>query len=400
MRRVSKVESAAGGGRPLARIFLILFVELLGVGILIPALPYYAEGFGADALGVGLLFAAQYAGQFVMSPVWGQLSDRLGRKPVMVVTLGLAAVASLWTALVGSLLTLFLARIFAGLAAGNVSTASAYITDVTEEDERSKGMAIIGISFALGFTLGPGVGAWLSGYGQQVPFWVACGISALNAGLAALVLREPLQQAARRAAQSGQRGQRWALLRQPRTRLMCQLNFLFTIAVSFLEVPFAFYLLDVYHKGVETYGVIMASLGVVMILVQGGLVSRLSAKLGDGRMARAGVAMLALGVGVAPLVESLWWLVPALLLGSAGRGLAQPGMLSLVSQTARQEQRGQVMGLYQSASSLGRVVGPGLGGLLYAQVLPQAPFWGASVLLMAALAMWALSRRGQRGPGF
>ena len=375
--------------RPLLRIFAVLLVELIGFGLIIPVIPYFAEGMGADSVLVGLLFAAQYAGQFLTAPLWGGLSDRVGRKPVMIVTVALAAVASLLTALSGNLWALFGARIFAGLAAGNISTASAYVTDVTSEEDRSKGMAVIGISFALGFTVGPGLGAWLSGYGPQVPFLVSVGISAVNAVLAAVILREPPHAPQPKKG----RGELWRMIQaQPTTRVMCGLNLWYTVALSFLEVPFAFYLASQFQRGTGTYGALMSGLGVVMILVQGGLVRRLSKKVGDVSMGMVGLGVLAVGMMAAPAVQNLAWLVVMLVVASLGRGLAQPGMQAVASKSAKPGEAGLVMGAFQAAASLGRVFGPALGGFIY-RLHPPALFWSAGAILAVCLGAWWSQRR-------
>jgi MFS family permease len=370
-------------------IALILSFEILALGLLLPALPFAAERMGASARDVGFLFAAQYAGQFLTAPRWGQLSDQRGRRPIMMLTLALAALASIATALAPSLGLLFAARAFAGLASGNVSTASAYIADVTDERSRSTGMALIGIAFGVGFTLGPGLGAWLARYGDAAPFWVASLISACNLALAAAILREPLRDPAQRAQQRSQRALRGALdlLQRRAVAAPCGLNLLYTVAVSFLEVPFAFYLASRFQGGLREYGAIMAALGLTMILVQGGLVRRLAPRLGDALMTRIGLAALAFGLVLAPGARDLWALTGALMIASVGRALTQPGLLALTSRAADPSHTGQVMGLFQSSASLGRIVGPALGGLIYAQINPSAPFWAASIICGLALTL-------------
>jgi DHA1 family tetracycline resistance protein-like MFS transporter len=370
-------------------IALVLSFEILALGLLLPALPFAAERMGAGAREVGLLFAAQYAGQFLTAPLWGQLSDQLGRRPVMMLTLGLAALASVATAIAPSLWLLFAARAFAGLASGNVSTASAYIADVTDARSRSTGMALIGIAFGVGFTLGPALGAWLVRYGDAAPFWVASLISACNLALAAAILREPLRDPAQRAQQRSQRALSGALdlLQRRAVAAPCGLNLLYTVAVSFLEVPFAFYLASRFQGGLREYGAIMATLGLTMILVQGGLVRRLAPRLGDALMTRIGLAALAFGLVLAPGARDLWALTGALMIASVGRALVQPGLLALTSRAADPSRTGQVMGLFQSSASLGRIVGPALGGLIYAQINPAAPFWAASIICGLALTL-------------
>ncbi|MEO1269136.1 MAG: MFS transporter, partial [Myxococcota bacterium] len=229
--------AGAQGNRPLLRMFVVLLIELIGFGIAIPVLPFLAKDFGASGLMVGLLFAAQAAGQFVMAPLWGALSDRLGRKPVLIATLLGAAGASYLTALSGSLGWLFAARILAGMAAGNVSTASAYITDVTDEDNRSKGMAVIGISFGLGFMLGPAIGAFLAQMGHALVFEVTAAISAVNAVVALVVLHEPRRRRSR-AEVRGTLRTMGALLQRPQTARVLSMTLVYAVSITLLESMF------------------------------------------------------------------------------------------------------------------------------------------------------------------
>lgn len=400
--------------RPLLRLFAVLAIELIGFGMMIPVLPYLCTDFGGDAFVLGLLFAVQFAGQFVTAPLWGALSDRFGRRRIMIATLLAAAVASLATALVAALPVLvpqgmispgvwvgdvalpalFAARLLAGIAAGNVSTASAYVADVTDAKTRSRGMAVIGISFAVGFTFGPGIGGILSGvYGLGLPFFVAVGISALNALLATLILDEPLQDLSQRRQRRGDQRQRyqWSsvirVLDDRNTQTICTVNLMYTIAITFLEAPFALYMADVHAAEPDQVGYIMASLGIVVALFQGA-VGRVSSRVGDKAMAMGGLAVLAVGLTLAPIGASLAWLIIALVGSSVGRAFAQPGMLALASRSGDEASTGRRLGVYQSASSLGRILGPTIGGAVYLWVDVSAPFVLAGVLLALALIYW------------
>ncbi len=402
--------------RPLLRLFAVLAVELIGFGMVIPVLPYLCADYGGDALMLGLLFGVQFLGQFVMAPVWGALSDRFGRRRIMIATLLAAAVASLLTALVAALPVLipqgmirpglwvgdvvmpalFLVRLLAGVAAGNVSTASAYVADVTDAKTRSKGMAVIGISFAVGFTIGPGVGGILSGdYGVGVPFFAAVLISALNALMAVVLLDEPLADRAVRQEARGEQRSRYdmrnvlGVLKDQQTRTICAVNLMYTVAITFLEAPFTYYMKDVFEAGPRQVGYIMAGLGIVVALFQGGAVGRISARVGDRKMTMGGLVILAIGLLLAPLWANLTWLLVVLLGASIGRAFAQPGLLSLASRSGKAEETGKRLGVYQSAASLGRIVGPAIGGAVYAFVGVGAPFVLACALLLAAVVYWS-----------
>ena len=366
-------------------MFLVLVIELIGFGIAIPVLPFLAKDFGASGLVVGLLFAAQAAGQFALAPAWGTLSDRVGRKPVMVATLLCAAGASYLTALSGSLLWLFVARVLAGMAAGNVSTASAYITDVTDAEDRSKGMAVIGISFGLGFMLGPAIGAFLAQMGNALVFEVTAGISAANAVVAALVLREPRRRRSREEVRGG--APLRALLRRSATARVLSIALVYSVSITLMESMFAYYALETFGYGPRQVGFILAGLALVMVAVQGGGVSRLSKRLGDRAMTGAGLLMLGVGVAAAVVFGEVAWLVVCLMVASVGRALAHPGLMSLTSQSVDSGSVGRVMGLFQSTNSLGRIVGPAVGGAFFLWD-PRAPFALAGVMLVAAVGVW------------
>lgn len=385
----------ASSGRPLLRLFIVLVIELIGFGIAIPVLPFLTKDFGGDAFTVGLLFALMALGQFGMAPVWGGLSDRIGRRGAMAISLGCAAVASLATALAPTLIVLFAARILAGMANGNVSIASAYVTDFTPPSERSRGMAVIGIAFGLGFTLGPAIGAGLATLGHEVPFYVAFGISLVNAGVAAAVLAEPPAQPA-----SVERRPGWAqameVLSSPTTQTTCLMFFGFTVATTLMEGAFAFYLLDLFGYGAREVGMVLTGLAVVMALVQGGGVGRLSKRLGDRSMSLWGLGLLAVGLLGVWISHELIWVLGMLALGAVGRALAHPGIMALTSNAAQRGEEGRTMGVLQAMASLGRVFGPALGGVLYEVITPDAPFIAAGLILVVVSIFGGLRLRSLR----
>ena len=382
--------------RPLLRIFVVLLFELVGFGMAIPVLPFLAKDFGADGLMVGLLFALQATGQFAMAPAWGALSDRFGRKPVMIITLAAAAVASCFTAYTWSLLTLFIARILSGMAAGNVSTASAYITDVTDASSRSKGMALIGIAFGGGFVFGPAIGAVIADYGYELTFQVAAGISLVNAFLAFAILKEPRVRKPRLKRITSSVS---SLLTRPPVRAMLSISLMYAISVTIMEATFAYFAFDAFGWDVRTVGVVLAVLALLMALVQGGGVSRLSRRLGDRHMTRLGLALLGIGLAGAVLIDNVAWLISFLAISSIGRAFAHPGLMSMTSKTASEEEVGRVMGLFQSTNSLGRIFGPALGGAVYLWVDIRAPFFMAGIILIVTVILWvALNPAVSREP--
>ena len=384
---------AAPARRGLGVLFAVVIVDLVGFGVVMPVLPFWAQEFGAAASAFGLLQSSYAVAQLLCAPLWGRLSDRVGRRPVLLSTIAGTALAMLATGLAPSLLWLFAARLLAGGFAANISVASAYITDVTPPEERTRWMGLLGASFGIGFVLGPAIGGLLAPYGHAVPMFFTAGLAALNWGIAALRLIEP----ERHEAQA-QGGRRLALLRDPALRAVVLANLAFSLAVTQLETFFAYLMRDRFGWGASGFAGILVAMAVVMGAIQGGGMKALSARYPERRLVVAGVVVLALGFAGVPLAPTVALLLLPLLLAAVGRAVAQPALLSLASQAARPEQRGAVMGAFQSSASLARVIGPALGGMLYAVALPY-PFWLASALLFGVAAAAVALPRGAASGG-
>jgi MFS family permease len=380
--------------RGLGVLFAVVIVDLVGFGVVMPVLPFWAQEFGADAVAFGLLQSSYAVAQLVCAPLWGRLSDRVGRRPVLLSTIAGTALAMLATGLAPSLAWLFAARLLAGGFAANISVAAAYIADVTLPEERTRWMGLLGASFGIGFVLGPAIGGLLAPYGHAVPMFFTAGLAAVNWGVAALRLVEPVRH---EAAERG--GRRFALLRNPALRAVVLANLAFSLAVTQLETFFAYLMKDRFGWGASQFAWILVAMAIVMGGIQGGGMKALSARYPERRLVVAGVIVLAFGFAGVPLAPTVALLLLPLLLAAVGRAIAQPALLSLASQAARPEQRGAVMGAFQSSASLARVLGPALGGMLYAVALPY-PFWLASALLVGvAAAAGALPRGAAGGSG-
>ncbi len=386
-------------GRPLLRLFSVLLFVVIQMGIALPVLPALALALGGDGLDVGLLYAIQSFGQFAMSPYWGAISDRLGRQRVLLITIVLVALAEVGTAFAPSLMLLYVARLAVGLCAGQIATASALVADVTDAADRSKGMAVIGIAFGLGFTIGPAIGAGL-GYlsetgpgplGEGLPFLVAAGIGLFTAVLAALLVKEPVADLAARARNRRARpsfDQIRELLRSPAVHAMLVLNFIYTTAASVLESTFFVFMEGRYGWDERQVGFVFAGLGLTMAITQGG-VGRISSRFGDRRMTVAGALLVGVGLVIAPAFEGIPLLLTFLGIATIGRAFAHPGILSLTSQTRpAEEDAGRVMGALQSANSLGRIVGPAIGGFLFTFLAPEAPFIASGALVLVGILWW------------
>lgn len=401
--------------RPVRRLFPILLLNLIAFAIAIPILPDLALEIGGSAVDVGFLFALQSLGQFAMAPVWGDLSDRFGRKPVLMTTIAAGAAFEFATAAATSLEVLYVARICTGMCAGNVAAATALITDATPSEDRSRGMAIIGISFGVGFTVGPAIGAGLAALpdlypqvlwsgpgvlGTGLPFAAAGAMNLLTVLGGAWLLVEP-EVEERSDGRTSLRERIAALRTHPNARsitVMCGLFFAYTAASSILEVTFFPYAQAVYGFEAPQVGIIFACMGLILVVVQGG-VGRISDWIGDRRMTAFGVATMAVGLAVVPIDKALAALLVFVAVATVGRGLAHTGILSLTSSLARESsEAGKIMGLLQSSSSLGRIVGPAVGGVVFDYIAIEAPFVAAATVVGVAGIGWWLSFRGSTSP--
>jgi len=366
-----------------------VIVDLIGFGIVMPVLPFYAKEFGASASVLGWLLGCHAAAQFVFAPLWGRLSDRIGRRPVLLMTIAGTALSLLALGLATSLPWIFAARVLGGAFAANISVASAYIADVTAEEERTRWMGMLGASFGIGFLLGPAIGGGLAPLGYHVPLLFAAGLATLNWLHAVASLQEPPRHV---AAEEATRT-RAALLRDPLVRRLCTANLVFSVAVAQLETVFAFFMIDRFGFDAQHVAAILVGMALLMGGVQGGGMKALARRYSERGLAIAGASALAVAFVAVPEMPSVAWLLAPLALSALGRAILQPSLLSMTSLAASRSERGAVMGAFQASASLARVVGPVAAGLLYDRS-QAAPFWFASVLLVAtALLARTLPRR-------
>lgn len=355
----------------------IIAIDLIGFGVVIPVLPFYAESYGASATVLGLLLTSYAAMQFLCAPAWGKLSDRIGRRPVLLITIAGASVALLILGAAPSLAWLFVARLLGGVFGANISVATAYVTDITTSENRTKGMGLIGAAFGVGFILGPAIGGLLSPYGYPIPMYTAAALAAANLGYAALVLKEP----DRHQVQSILPTKRQRILADRYVRQMCLIYFLFTVGVTQLEAIFAFFMMDRFAYDAREVAWILVMMAVIMIGIQGGMIRRLSELFGEKRLLIAGALLLAVSFAAIPCLRAVPLLLIPLAIASVGRGISHPAMLSLVSRGGSEAKRGAVMGTFQASASLARVFGPSAAGLLYDRAM-GAPFWLAAAVMI------------------
>ncbi|MEP6654759.1 MAG: MFS transporter [Myxococcales bacterium] len=398
----------------LGTIFLTVFLDLLGFGLVIPFLPGFARELGASDLVAALTGAVYSLMQFLLVPVWGRLSDRIGRRPVLLASIAATAAGMMFLGFANTLALLFLARLWSGAATANIAVAQAYIADVTPPEGRARGMGMIGMAFGLGFIFGPFVGGILAhvpimGRAGALPSFVAGGLSLVNLAFAAMTLPESLPRELRGQRSSGQRrspldfARTRQALAHPDIGRALVINFLVVFWFAGMEQTFRLFTDDAFHMSVGQTGAFLGLVGVAAAVVQGGLIGRLSRRYGEVRLLVAGLLIQTLGfmaLGFSPRLTAAprGALAVACVLIAGGSGLVGPSVSSYVSRKAEANEQGMMLGTMQSLSALARVLGPAVGGLLYQAVAPGAPYFTGAVgmLLAAALAM-ALRPAGVAG---
>jgi DHA1 family tetracycline resistance protein-like MFS transporter len=388
----------------LLSIFLIVFVDLIGFGLLLPLLPYLARSFEATSFEIGALMAIYSLMQFLFAPLWGRLSDRWGRRPLLLMSLiggGLSYLLFAWTS---SLWVLFLARALAGFFAATISTAQAYIADVTEAKDRSKGMGLIGAAFGMGFIFGPLLGAFLGSWGESLGSAPPLGQSFAAVGAGALCflnfifcfffLKEP----ARRSAQDKSLLPKitWG---EPKERLLMLVAFfLATLAMSVMEVMLFPYMEDEFGWTHRDSSLGFAVVGVVMVLVQGVFIRVILKRTTDKAILLTGLVLFTISLYLIPL-SGLWLLGTAMVILGFGSGFYRPTSMGLISSWSTAEEQGRVLGVTQSLGALARILGPLFGGWVYDSWSRHAVFGSAGTVALVGLgvALWAFSVQKGRG---
>ena len=382
---------------PLVVLFVTVFIDLIGFGIVLPLLPFYAQHFGANALLVGLLSTSFSLMQLLFAPVWGRLSDLVGRRPVILVGLLGSSISYLTFALAPSLTILFLSRILAGIAGANISTAQAYIADSTQPENRAKGMGLIGAAYGLGFTVGPAIGGILSQYGYAVPAFLASALALANFGAAWWLLPESRNPS--EVTYRIERGLNWQRLRtgiqHPELGVFLILFFIATFAFANLEATFALMTARKFGFDARANGYLFAYIGVLITVVQGGLTGRLAKRFGERRLISVGLFCMIFGLGLLPYSLGLKSLLLVLVILVGGQGSTNPSISSLISQSASTEDQGGILGVAQSLASLARILGPIWGGFTFDALGFQYPYLTGSLFMAVAFSLSLLAARGK-----
>lgn len=397
-RSPEPIRPATTGSRGI--LFLTVFIHLLGFGIIIPLLPYYAETYGARALVIGLLTTSFSFCQFLFAPVWGRLSDRVGRRPVLIGSLLVTGVSYLVYAAAHSLLVLFLSRMLAGMAGAVLSTAQAYVADTTTPENRTKGMGLIGAAFGMGFIFGPAMGGILSRWGYAAPAYASAALALLAAVFAFFLLRESLPPELRRA--TSRRGHPLAALGEalgrPVVGTVLGLFFTATLCFAGMEAILALFTQHYFGFGPHQIGYLFAYVGFVAALMQAGIVGRLVKRFGERALVRAGLVLMGASFVTAGLHPPFALFLVVMAGIAIASGILTPSLSGLISLASSADEQGGVLGVYQSLGSLARAVGPFLGGFAFDVISPGAPLWMAGIVLfIAALAAARLPRREAAG---
>ena len=383
-------------------LFLIVFIDLVGFGVIIPLLPFYGEHFGATPAQVGLLMAAYSFTQFLAAPLWGRLSDRIGRRPVLLATLAGSIVCYVWLGFADTLWMVFAARLVGGAMAGNISAAYAYVADITDPSNRAKGMGIIGAAFGLGFIFGPAIGGILAGpdplaADYRTPALASAALSAVAFILASLILKESLSPEARARAAAISAPNRWRRFRtaaaRPSVGVLFAVSFLATFVFAGMETTFAMWSFRTFGWGPEQNGYLFAFVGFLSAAIQGGLIGRLAKRFGEGNLVVIGSATLAVGMLMIPLSTSLAPLVGAMVIVAFGFSLMSPALNSLISLQVGPDLQGGIMGVARSVTTLARVIGPGWAGAIFYYVGKDWPFFGGTIIMAAVVLLSIVSLR-------
>lgn len=386
-------------------IFLIVLMDLFGFGVIIPLLPFYAREYAASDFQVGLLFSVYSACQLLAAPVLGLMSDRYGRRPVLVISqlgsvagyvlLGVATHKHWNSAFVG-LGLVYLSRIIDGISGGNISTAQAYISDVTTKETRAKAMGLLGAAFGIGFALGPALGGILGGINVSYPAFAAALFSAIAAVQTFLRLPESRKHVHQEESEGWLHPAKFLpILKDGVLVQMLMLSFISMMAFVMMESVFALFLKDSHGYDVRHVGYFFAFVGLIIVIVQGGLIGRLVKRFGEWPLAIVGPVLVAAGMAVYVRAEwhlAVWLLLLAGTFNATGRSLQTPTMSSLISHRADPKRQGTVFGLYHSLGSFARVIGPMFATGIYSASRTWPPF-ATSGAIMLAVGLWTLALR-------
>lgn len=369
-------------------IFLIVFVNLLGFGIILPLLPYYAESFGGGALTIGFLSASYSLFQLLTAPLLGELSDKIGRRPILIFSLIGTTLSFFLLGIANSIVILFVSRIVNGISGGNISAAQAYVADITTKENRTQGMGIMMAGFSLGFIVGPALGGILSEYGYAVPAFVATGVSLIATLLTIFLLPESLHPE-RRTKKSFSKSVKIFSLRDfydalthPNVGVALTVMFMVMFAFSLMQGTFALFSEHTLHLTARDIGFIFAFLGIIGVFVQLFLLKRITTWLSEKRAIVVATFSMSLGLLLIGLSNSIGMLYFAISLLALGNSISTPVLTGTISKLTPENEQGAILGTSQSIASFGRLIGPLIGTAIYSFIGIRTPYFIAAIILV------------------
>lgn len=402
-------------GRPqapaLAVLFAVVFINLVGFGLVVPLLPFFADTFGAKAWQITLMFSAYSLGQFFAEPFWGRLSDRIGRKPVLLMTLIANAVGYLALAFAPDVWTAIAIRLFTGLGAGNISTVQGYVADVTPPEQRAGRMGLIGAAFGLGFIVGPGLGGLLTqpqlGHiGFQLPIFVASGLAALAALGVVVFLKESLVKADPAAPRPRFLAGLHDARANPVVSRILLVTLIYMAGFSAMESVFGLWAQDRYDWGAREVGLSFMIVGIVSALNQGIFTGKLARRFGEVRVLACGMLLFGTSLILQVLAPPEWfpavtldlglfqlplpkgWIIPVIMImGAAGMSLAMPNISAIISRATPPDRQGAMLGLNMASGSIARIFGPMVAGALFSGLGHDWPYLVGAALTVPAAVM-------------
>ena len=384
------------GRAALAVLFLVVFINLVGFGIVVPLLPFYGQSLQAEAWQVALMFSAYSLGQFFAEPFWGRLSDRIGRKPVLMITVAANAIGYLALAFVPNIWLAIGVRLFTGLGAGNISTVQGYVADVTPPEKRAGRMGLIGAAFGMGFIVGPGLGGLLvredlGQLGYQLPIFVAAGLCVVALIGVGVLLKESRVRADPAVARPPFIGGVRDAVANPVVSRVLLVTLLYMAGFSGMESTFGLWTDARYDWGAREVGLAFMTVGIVSTVSQGLLTGRLARRFGESRVLACGCLLFGLGlvgqIAVGRLLPFSPWLVPVMMaVGGFGMSLTMPNISAMISRASPADQQGAMLGLNMAASSSGRILGPIAAGAIFSGIGHDWPMLiGAALTVPAAI---------------
>lgn len=368
-------------------IFLIVFINMLGFGIILPLLPYYVESFGAGPITIGLIAATYSLFQLLSAPILGELSDKYGRRPILLFSIGGTALSFGLLGIANSIPLLFLARIIDGASGGNISTAQAYIADITTKENRTQGMGIMMAAFSLGMILGPAAGGLLSVYGYAVPALIA-GVFALIATIftyfflpESVNVNDAIKAVAKKRKKFFSFRDFYDALTHPEVGLFLTISFMMMLAFSLMQGTFALFSEHSLHLSAEQNGLIFAFMGLIGVIMQMFLLKPILKWLPERRAIVVSIISMAVALGLIAFSTNMVILFVAVTLLAFGNSVSGPVLAGLVSKKTPDNEQGNIAGMNQSVGSMARILGPVTGTFIYSQLGLRAPYLLATGIL-------------------